>query len=134
MRADRHPALPRASRLWRGHRRAAAPRGVPLRAHDRESARGDDGNRQHGRAARTGEGGVHARGTAARTRLGQRRVARRLHVRTTPRRSPPRLNELTWLSAVDQLALLDRGDVSAAELRDAGIETCETLDPSLGFL
>ena len=44
------------------------------------------------------------------------------------------MNELTWLSAVDQLALLDRGDVSAAELRDAGIRACETLDPSLGFL
>jgi amidase len=44
------------------------------------------------------------------------------------------VNELTWLSAVEQLTLLERGDITAAELRDAGIEACEALDPSLGFL
>ena len=44
------------------------------------------------------------------------------------------MNELTWLSAVEQLALLQHGDVTATELRDAGIEACEALDPTLGFL
>jgi len=44
------------------------------------------------------------------------------------------VNELSWLSAVEQIALLERGEVSAAELRDAGIEACEALDPALGFL
>jgi amidase len=39
-----------------------------------------------------------------------------------------------WSSAVEQRSLLDRGDVSARELCDAGIAACEALDPSLGFL
>ena len=44
------------------------------------------------------------------------------------------MNELAWLSVVEQRALLERGEVSAAELRDVGIEACETLDPTLAFL
>ena len=44
------------------------------------------------------------------------------------------MNDLAWLSAVEQLSLLARGDVTGAELRDAGIAACEELAPSLGFL
>jgi amidase len=41
---------------------------------------------------------------------------------------------MEWLSATEQFRLLDRGGVSATELRDEGIHRCELLDPSLGFL
>ena len=39
-----------------------------------------------------------------------------------------------WSSAVEQRSLLERGEVSARELCDAGVAACEALDPSLGFL
>src|SRR5215475_7432482 len=39
-----------------------------------------------------------------------------------------------WLSAREQFKLLERGEATGAELRDAGIGRCEALDPSLGFV
>ena len=44
------------------------------------------------------------------------------------------MSDLAWLSAVEQRSLLQRGEVTAAELRDAGIAACEAVDPSVGFL
>src|SRR5262245_4126535 len=44
------------------------------------------------------------------------------------------MSELSWLSAVEQRALLQRHEVTPTELRDAGIAACEALDPALGVL
>ncbi len=44
------------------------------------------------------------------------------------------VSDLSWMSAVEQRTLLEHGDVTAGELRDAGIAACEALDPALGFL
>lgn len=38
------------------------------------------------------------------------------------------------MSAVEQLALLERGELTGEELRDAGIERCHHLDPALHFI
>lgn len=61
---------------------------------------------------------------------------------TRPDAAPGRYPGLTigimvgvdWLSAKEQLALLERNEASAAELRDAGIRRCELLDVPLGFM
>ena len=118
----------------------AAPRQLLLAeylfaAHDRESARGDDGNRQHRPSSEDWRRrGSRAR-SAARTRVGERRVARRLHATHGSAAIP---------AQCERAHVAERGrsarrcsivaSCRAAELRDAGIRACETLDPSLGFL
>jgi amidase len=41
---------------------------------------------------------------------------------------------VTWTAATDQLAALARGEVDPVESRDAGIERCEALNRTIGFL